>query len=233
MRSVVVPVHDTQSTFISALSRTTTSALFTMGEKKVLAALCFLAFSLPLSVSLIVLKIDKPVALRVEPEQVANLTPEQSLHGNDDLAMAEIFLDKANETLSDPVKSAMYLSQAQSLLDLTEQSGPRVENLKQKLAPAPQRIAAPGSTLGTASISASTKSNANEFTVVMPAESQSLFVPYANLQSDSQIYVTIPYNRDNTVIYVSSRETGRGFTLATVAPLLQDITVQWYEISSQ
>jgi hypothetical protein len=237
-----VPLHDAGNTFVTALSQTTRVSLFSSSEKKILVALCIAAFALPLTASAVILKTQAaPTALRLDSDQIAQLTPANITQGSDDLAMAQIFLDKASESLLDPKVSAQYLSQAESLLSLTTQTGVKVEELKNQLASyvgakaAPsnslQRIAAPASTAS--AIESETTSNANSQSIVIPAGTQEIFVPYTQLQMDTQIYVTIPENRDNAVVYVSRREEGRGFTLASASILRQDVKVTWYEIKSQ
>lgn len=231
-----------QSTFVHALSQSAHPHLFSSAEKRILGALCFTVFVLPLTLSILVLKNQNvPTALKLDPEQMAYLTPASLSQGSDELAMAEIFINKANESLSDPAKTAQYLTQAQSLITLTTQTGERVEAIKNQLAQALggegtgqsalQRIAAPAAAL--TSLGGETVSNATSKTVVMKAGTQTQFVDYPELASDTQIYITVADNRENAVVYVSSREQGRGFTLATLSALGQDLLVTWYEIKSQ
>lgn len=248
MHGVYLPVSSGPNTFVNALSATNARQLFSSREKKVVIGLSCFAFILPLAVSIFILRKTQPEqALRIDANQVAKIAPGQILGGNDDLAMAEIFLQKAGENLTDPQASQQYLSQAQSLLSLNTQSGPKVDDLNQRLAaltsPASGNVPStayhlPSTTIAAAadaisSISAQTQSNAVSNSVTMKAGTTSLLVPYTALLPDTQIYLTIPENRNNATLYVSQKEAGKGFTLASVGQLVQDTKVVWYEIKSQ
>lgn len=235
MEAVTFP---SQSTFVHALSESSHPSLFSGKEKRVLLGLCVGAFFLPLIISLVILKQSVPsVALKPSPNQVAYLKQRNLMQGSDELAMAEIFLGKAITT-SNPNDKQQYISEAQALVALispTSENQQELNALNQKVALAanatsPQRIAAPAS-INSSVLAGETSSNASSSSVIMKTGSQKLFVPYAALTDKAQIYLTLSDNRNNAVIYISTRETGKGFTLASTAPLVQDIVVTWYEIT--
>ncbi len=198
-----------ESAFVLALSQSGCPALFSVAEKRVLAFFCLIVFVLPILGSAVALKVTsttQPLSLITDEQQIPSLT--QSINtSNDDLAMAQYFKAKGDVT------------QANTLLT---GSAPLE----------PQRLAAPQTDGNSAisSISGQVESNVHKATVVMPAGTDHLFVPYSNLEDSTQIYLVLVNNRDNATIYVSTREAGKGFTLASTAILTQDVTIEWYDV---
>lgn len=240
----VIP-HDTQDTFVRALGTSSLgNALFNSTEKKILALVCSSVFVLPLITSVIIVRAtNKPLSLSTSASQHAMLEQPATLSpgSGDELAMAAYFMNKATNASS--VEAANLLSQAKALLETTTQTGPNASALRGRLAsllgtPAssadtsPQRVAEPAQAPTAGALVSSTQSNATDNSVVMKAGSTSLIVSAPQITDSAQIYLTLPENSDNAVIYVKQKEAGSHFTLASLSPLVHDVTVTWYEIKN-
>lgn len=206
--------------FVIALENTRQTTLFSKTETRVLVCLCVLAFSLPLVAGVVLIKtFSKPIALSSKSNEIAELPSSIINTNNDEQAMAKIFLNKASNA-SSLAQRQQFISEAQALSALN----PTVNK---------QIIAAPAETTIIASTAATIKSNSTSNTVTLKSGTSKQFIAYTGLKADSQIYLTPTDNRANVVIYVATRETGKGFTLESLSPLTQDVTLTWYEIKPQ
>ena len=237
--------HDTHDTFVRALgSNSLGNALFNSSEKRLLCVICAGVFTLPILASIVVVRAThSPLSLSAPTTQQAMLEQPSSVSpgSGDELAMASYFMDKAaHATQAD---AATFLSEAKALLEATTQQGANVDAVRTHLASLlgspnadattnPQRIAAPAPEQSAGALAGSTQSNATSTSVVMKAGTTSLVVSAPSITDTTQIYLTLSENNDNAVIYVKQKTAGSHFTLASLSPLMHDVTVTWYEIQS-
>jgi len=232
--------------FRQALHQSQSPSLFTDREQHVLIGLCLSVFLIPIIGSVVLTRIQSSSVLERgnTTTQAMMLQPATVSQSSDEVAMAGYFIEKATQLGSSPdqqAQAATFLSQAQALLTTTTQTGATVDQLRTQVAtlmgqptadPSIQRVAAAASS-SASSVSGAVTSNASGNTITMKAGYSTLFVAAPTLKEGSQVYITIANNRDNAVIYVKQKDAGKGFTLASTAPLSQDSTITWYEIETQ
>lgn len=232
--------------FVSAWKQTTVTSpfLFTSVEKKRLGIACLSVFILPLVIGSVAVNRIKPAtqlhaslaSLQGQKLEAAKTNPLPQ----DELALADYFIEKARQLSTDTSPAAAdqmrsYLSQAQTQVDRSgatpEAKSAQVAALND-LSGTKQQIAAPAPEVKTAAaVSAKTKTNSKQGTALLKAGTDSLFVEYPALKDDTQIYLVPDSTSQNVVVYVKSKEAGKGFTLATTGAVAADLSLTWYEIN--
>jgi hypothetical protein len=232
-------------TALSGVSAVPTSVLFNNGEKKRILLACLFSFTTPFLIGAAVITHNRPTTQLQAPLAALAGKPLEAAQNNpvsqDELAMADYFIEKArglaNDTSADAQNQlAAYLSQAQAQVDHStaapEYKGQIAQGIAALSTKEPQRIAAPAPTpTNQSGVSTKSKTNSKQGSAILAAGNNSVWVDYPLLKENTQLYLTPEGNTNNATIYVSSKEAGRGFTIAATSKLTEDVTVTWYEIN--
>ncbi|HEX9007780.1 MAG TPA: hypothetical protein VF837_00780, partial [Patescibacteria group bacterium] len=84
-----------------------------------------------------------------------------------------------------------------------------------------------------ASASASTNSNASIGSAIMPANQSELFIPNNRIDGYTLVYLTPVSDTQNQVLYVKSKEDGKGFTVSVNTPVPQDIRFNYWLVKTK
>jgi hypothetical protein len=249
------PTVGAPSSFAIALKSAHGGALFSVSELRKIGLLCGLIFVLPTGIGLSLSSLSHFNPTQSVSALTANTTqPSSGYQTNDALSLGEHMLSEAKRQ-SDPTLSQSFMAEAKTQLsqslaanptDLTAQrlaaeagmavatntSIPTGAGVIAAPSSSQQIIAAPA-TSSTTALTTTGSSNSVQGTAILIAGSDSLFVTDTHLRDNTQLYL-VPQNSDqNAVIFIKSRQSGVGFTLATTAPISHDVPITWYEIVPQ
>lgn len=161
------------------------------------------------------------------------LSAAASTNNNDMIAIADQSLNKAEKT-TDPALKGRLVALANSALEndtTTGSDAAAVHNHLQAFTSPTQQIAAPGETT-TTSFATTKTTNGKQGSIILKSGSSQVSVAYPSLKATTQLYLQSESNTDNSVVYVSSRTPGVGFSIGATSAVSQDVTVRWYDISN-
>ncbi|HCR92557.1 MAG TPA: hypothetical protein DIU47_01195, partial [Candidatus Pacebacteria bacterium] len=94
-------------------------------------------------------------------------------------------------------------------------------------------IASPFTTTSSGQLAGISTSNASAGTAVLPAGQTELIIANTTLDDRTLVYLTPQSDTRNQVLYVKTKISGEGFTVAVLQPVPQDITFTYWLIKTQ
>ena len=94
-------------------------------------------------------------------------------------------------------------------------------------------IASPFTATESGNVAGASTSNASAGTAVLPASQTELAIANTTLDDRTLVYLTPQSDTRNQVLFVKTKISGEGFTVAVLQPVLQDITFTYWLIKTQ